>query len=583
MNNSSRRWKVFVIVLCMLFTMTPGMVFADEPADQPIVEQPLNNPADPSNTETSPDDVVSGDGIKVGDGDSPLDENAQMNVELSWGKKYGTLTVIKNVIDKPESIANETFEFVIEERHGSGTFWSPYWYDPETTVSIVGADSEQIRLETGDYRIIEQVSDDYSIAESERVQIVDIRHNRNTNVTFNNTYNGPTTGSLKITKDVSSEFRTAETVFNFTVTGPDDYDERVSVTAGAFVTLEDLMPGEYTITEDYTEDFYPEDNIYNKTGSVEAGAVTIVEFINYYDPEEPTFTITKEVAPYTIGEAIPATGFEKSLTLTKLNQSVIYRISYSFNEAWGRNYRYVSLADIYDRNGTTLNITDDLKVWNDSELVTPGAFDPGVAYYYIDTLPSYGTYTNTAYLYEPKLQYSTLANEGDGELAQGIIASSSAVVVVNYSSGGGGGGGSSRTNYYEVTYNANLPAGADLSGAVPTDSKNYTYNTTVSVKGNSEGLKAGNYTFEGWNTKADGTGTMYLPGNTFNIKEDTILYAQWKLASEPAAAEPNVVITETAALDDVPKTGDTAPLIPMLLLGLLSLSAITLGRKKILD
>ena len=36
-----------------------------------------------------------------------------------------------------------------------------------------------------------------------------------------------------------------------------------------------------------------------------------------------------------------------------------------------------------------------------------------------------------------------------------------------------------------------------------------------------------NYTFTGWNTTADGTGTAYADGATVNFKADTTLYAQW--------------------------------------------------------
>ena len=35
------------------------------------------------------------------------------------------------------------------------------------------------------------------------------------------------------------------------------------------------------------------------------------------------------------------------------------------------------------------------------------------------------------------------------------------------------------------------------------------------------------YTFAGWNTAANGTGTAYAPGATFTITANTTLYAQW--------------------------------------------------------
>ena len=47
-----------------------------------------------------------------------------------------------------------------------------------------------------------------------------------------------------------------------------------------------------------------------------------------------------------------------------------------------------------------------------------------------------------------------------------------------------------------------------------------------------------NYTFTGWNTKSDGTGTAYQPGDKFTLTaENTVLYAQW---SKNAPAQVNV-------------------------------------------
>ena len=77
---------------------------------------------------------------------------------------------------------------------------------------------------------------------------------------------------------------------------------------------------------------------------------------------------------------------------------------------------------------------------------------------------------------------------------------------------------------YTVTYDAN---GA-TSGSVPTDNTQYTAtNNTVTVKGNTGNLAKEHFSFDGWNTKADGTGTGYVAGNTFTISANTTLYAQW--------------------------------------------------------
>ena len=76
---------------------------------------------------------------------------------------------------------------------------------------------------------------------------------------------------------------------------------------------------------------------------------------------------------------------------------------------------------------------------------------------------------------------------------------------------------------YTVTYDAN---GA-TSGTVPTDSTSYDANASVTVLGNTGNLVKTDYTFAGWNTKADGTGTDYAAGDTFTITADTTLYAKW--------------------------------------------------------
>lgn len=74
-----------------------------------------------------------------------------------------------------------------------------------------------------------------------------------------------------------------------------------------------------------------------------------------------------------------------------------------------------------------------------------------------------------------------------------------------------------------VTYNANGASG----GNVPTDNTPYNIGDTVTVLGNAGSLTRDGYTFDGWNTKADGSGTTYAANAAFTITEDTTLYAQW--------------------------------------------------------
>ncbi|MBB3069227.1 putative repeat protein (TIGR02543 family) [Paenibacillus baekrokdamisoli] len=75
-----------------------------------------------------------------------------------------------------------------------------------------------------------------------------------------------------------------------------------------------------------------------------------------------------------------------------------------------------------------------------------------------------------------------------------------------------------------VVYSAN----GDTGGAVPI-SKLLRQGQKVIVDDNSGNLTKSGYTFVGWNTKADGSGDAYEPGDLYNISigADITLYAEW--------------------------------------------------------
>ncbi|MBV9492601.1 MAG: IPTL-CTERM sorting domain-containing protein [Acidobacteria bacterium] len=85
-------------------------------------------------------------------------------------------------------------------------------------------------------------------------------------------------------------------------------------------------------------------------------------------------------------------------------------------------------------------------------------------------------------------------------------------------------------NSYTVTYNGNGNSG----GSAPVDAANpHNYNSTVTVLGPGTLTKAG-YSFAGWNTAADGSGTSYAAGTTFNMPANNVtLYAQWAITPVP--------------------------------------------------
>ncbi len=83
---------------------------------------------------------------------------------------------------------------------------------------------------------------------------------------------------------------------------------------------------------------------------------------------------------------------------------------------------------------------------------------------------------------------------------------------------------------YTVTYNGNGATG----GSVPV-SINYKKGQTVTVPGNTGSLVKTGYTFAGWNTRADGSGTTYTQGQTFQMGQaNVMLYAMWSLSGEYA-------------------------------------------------
>jgi uncharacterized repeat protein (TIGR02543 family) len=78
-------------------------------------------------------------------------------------------------------------------------------------------------------------------------------------------------------------------------------------------------------------------------------------------------------------------------------------------------------------------------------------------------------------------------------------------------------------NKYRVKYNGN---GND-AGSVP-GSAEYDYGATITLA-EKENLVLTGYTFIGWNTKSDGSGTGYTANATFVLGPDSVtLYAKWK-------------------------------------------------------
>ncbi len=94
-----------------------------------------------------------------------------------------------------------------------------------------------------------------------------------------------------------------------------------------------------------------------------------------------------------------------------------------------------------------------------------------------------------------------------------------------------------------VTFDAN--GGTGTMDALPV-----TVGETVKLTANA--FTRDGYTFAGWNTKADGTGTAYADLAEVEVTEDLTLYAQWTKAAPQGA--PKAAATSTSK--GTPKTGD---------------------------
>lgn len=75
-----------------------------------------------------------------------------------------------------------------------------------------------------------------------------------------------------------------------------------------------------------------------------------------------------------------------------------------------------------------------------------------------------------------------------------------------------------------VIYDPNGGTGGLIDGVIPVGNS-YTIRSGADVNVSRPG-----YIFTGWNTRPDGTGTVYPPGSVTNIYQDLTLYAQWTIA-----------------------------------------------------
>lgn len=82
-------------------------------------------------------------------------------------------------------------------------------------------------------------------------------------------------------------------------------------------------------------------------------------------------------------------------------------------------------------------------------------------------------------------------------------------------------------NVYRLMAILAYDGNGNTGGTVPADNAGYKPNGSATVSGNPGHLAKTGYTFEGWNTSADGEGDFYAPGDAIEMKQNITLYASW--------------------------------------------------------
>lgn len=116
-------------------------------------------------------------------------------------------------------------------------------------------------------------------------------------------------------------------------------------------------------------------------------------------------------------------------------------------------------------------------------------------------------------------------------------------------------------NTYTVSYNSNKPSGASGSISGSTADSTHTYDVAKALTSN--GFSLTGWTFNGWNTKADGTGDAYTNGQSVKNLTSTngatfTLYAQWKAKTFKVTFDSNSATSGAPSVASVTCTYDSA-------------------------
>ena len=113
-----------------------------------------------------------------------------------------------------------------------------------------------------------------------------------------------------------------------------------------------------------------------------------------------------------------------------------------------------------------------------------------------------------------------------------------------------------------ATYTVIYVANGAVAGTEPAP-QTFTYGTRISIADNSGQLNKPGYTFNGWATQPDGTGTRFSAAAVnVSLSNDTILFAKWQAPQStpaPAPQQPDPVSPAPSATPTPPTTASPSP------------------------
>jgi uncharacterized repeat protein (TIGR02543 family) len=118
-----------------------------------------------------------------------------------------------------------------------------------------------------------------------------------------------------------------------------------------------------------------------------------------------------------------------------------------------------------------------------------------------------------------------------------------------------------------------LPGATDATGSMVAQS------STTAANLSANGYQRSGFTFTGWNTAEDGTGTPYAAGANFDFAADLTLYAQWELSSDSGGGGGSSEDPDATQLAD---TGVDYSLVFLAAVGSLGLGVVAITASRVL-